>query len=87
MLPHLTPGQVVLAKVGAVAIESDVVCVRHPNMSETIMIKRVGFIEDDGRLFLRSDNSNAEGAVDSHRFGLIEPAAVVAVVTSVVGQN
>ena len=87
MLPCLAPGQVVFAATDRPASASDVVCARHPNDPSTVVIKRVGFIENDGRLFLRSDNPSAEGAADSHRFGLVESSAILGVVTSVVDDN
>lgn len=87
MLPCLAPGQVVFAATDRPASASDVVCARHPYDPSTVVIKRVARIDDDGRLFLQSDNALAEGATDSSRFGMVEPFAILGVVTSVIATD
>lgn len=82
MEPTLNAGDVVFVDPRAIPVDGDVVCAQHPNAASTHLIKRVAFVEDD-HLFLTSDNAHAEGATDSNRFGLIEPAGILGVVTGV----
>jgi len=83
MKPTLTAGDVVFVDTRAPIDENDIVCARHPDDPSLVIIKRVGFTDEDGQLFLLSDNPFADDAADSNRFGRVTPDRVEGVVTSV----
>lgn len=83
MQPTLTAGDVVFVDTKAEIDENDIVCARHPNDPSLVIIKRVGFTDEDGRLFLLSDNPLAANAADSNQFGRVAPDTIEGVVTSV----
>ncbi len=83
MHPTLFAGDVVFVDTRAEVDVNDVVCARHPYDPSVVVIKRVGFTDEDGQLFLLSDNPHATDAADSNRFGRISPDQVEGVVTSV----
>ncbi|MGF1521903.1 MAG: nickel-type superoxide dismutase maturation protease [Leptolyngbyaceae cyanobacterium] len=76
MLPLLPPGCEVLVDPAAyrqrVPEPDDVVVAHHPMQPELRIIKRVQFVEPDGRCYLRGDNTHASS--DSRQFGLIAHA-------------
>ncbi|MEM6518129.1 MAG: nickel-type superoxide dismutase maturation protease [Cyanobacteria bacterium P01_C01_bin.70] len=47
----------------------DIVVARHPHQPRLRIIKRVLFVEPDGRCYLRGDNQSA--STDSRQFGLV----------------
>ena len=83
MKPTLTAGDVVFVDTRASIGENDIVCARHPHDPSLVIIKRVGFTDENGQLFLMSDNPHAADAADSNRFGRVGPDRVEGVVTSV----
>ena len=83
MKPTLTAGDVVFVDTRASIGENDIVCTRHPHDPSLVIIKRVGFTDENGQLFLMSDNPHAADAADSNRFGRVAPDRVEGVVTSV----
>ena len=82
-MPTLDPGDVVFVDTRAEVDENDIVCARHPTDPSLVIIKRVGFTDHNGQLFLLSDNPSATDAADSNRFGRVTPDRVEGVVTSV----
>ena len=82
-MPTLAAGDVVFVDTRAAVDDNDIVCARHPYDPSLVIIKRVGFSDEDGQLFLLSDNPGAIDAVDSNRFGRVTPDRVEGVVTSV----
>lgn len=83
MHPTLFAGDVVFVDTRATVDVNDVVCARHPYDPSLVIIKRVGFTDENGQLFLLSDNPDAADAADSNRFGRVAPDRVEGVVTSV----
>ena len=83
MHPTLSAGDVVFVDTRAKVEVNDVVCARHPQDPSIVIIKRVGFSDENGHLFLLSDNPHAPDAADSNRFGRVAPVGVEGVVTSV----
>ena len=83
MKPTLNAGDVVFVNTRASIDENDIVCARHPEDQSLVIVKRVGFTDEEGHLFLLSDNSHAPDAADSNRFGRVTPDRVEGVVTSV----
>lgn len=79
MLPLLSPNQEVLIDPAAYRHTcpqaGDVVVAYHPHQPNLPIIKRVLFVEADGRCYLQGDNPAA--STDSRRFGLVAPTAVV----------
>lgn len=83
MQPTLSAGDVVFVDTAADIDVNDVVCARHPYDPSLVIIKRVGFTDEQGQLFLLSDNPYAADAADSNRFGRVDANRVEGVVTSV----
>ena len=79
MLPSLSAEQEVLVDPAAYTQArpepGDVVVAYHPQQTELRIIKRIEFVEADGRCYLKGDNSNISG--DSRQFGLV-PLALLA---------
>jgi len=75
MLPLLAPGQEVLIDPGAFQRRSpamdDLVIAEHPHQPGLRIIKRVEFVEADGRCYLKGENAIASS--DSRQFGLVTP--------------
>ena len=80
MRPYLYDGDWVVirrgrpGKHGPRARVGDVVVVRRPDRPELVVVKRVGDVRADGRLWLIGDNPAASD--DSRVFGAVPPAAV-----------
>ncbi|MEM9009077.1 MAG: nickel-type superoxide dismutase maturation protease [Cyanobacteria bacterium P01_F01_bin.86] len=76
MLPLLSPGCEVLIDpvtyTQAPPEPGDVVVAHHPQQLGLRIIKRVEFVEPDGRCYLKGDNPSASS--DSRQFGLVSPA-------------
>jgi len=69
MAPTLRAGDIVFVDVRTSSVEEgDIVAVPHP-ISGIPIVKRVESIDEQGRLFLRSDNDDATDAADSRTFG------------------
>jgi nickel-type superoxide dismutase maturation protease len=79
MTPLLLPNQEVLIDPSAYRQTfpqaGDVVVAYHPHQPNLPIIKRVLFVEGDGRCYLQGDNPAA--STDSRRFGLVSPTALV----------
>ena len=75
MRPFLSPGQEVLIDPRAFQQRSpqsdDIVIAEHPYHPGLRIIKRVEFVEPDGRCYLKGDNAIASN--DSKQFGLVSP--------------
>lgn len=73
MLPLLKPGQEVLLNPYAYRQQlpqpDDIVVARHPQKPHLWLVKRVQFVEADGRCYLKGDNITA--STDSRQLGLI----------------
>jgi len=54
----------------------DVVLAAHPTVADTLIVKRVDRVEDDGRLFLVGDNPDRFESTDSRQFGAVSPGRV-----------
>jgi len=84
MTPTLNDGDVVFVDMRAYRTglpePGDVVVALHPYQRDLRLIKRVGHITDDGRLFLVSDNPGA--GTDSRAFGAIAGEGVLGRVVS-----
>lgn len=84
MLPTLEPGDLVLVDRAAYRsvrpAVGDVVVAQHPHERNVTLIKRIGAVEPDGRLYLLSDNPR-EGT-DSRTFGTVDAASILGRVTS-----
>lgn len=63
-----------------VLAEGLVVVAEHPLKRGVVMLKRVARVQPDGRLWLEGDNPDPTGSEDSHNFGPVEPARVLATV-------
>lgn len=78
MLPLLSPGQEVLIDPWAFRQRSpqmdDLVVAEHPQQPGLHIIKRVEFVEPDGRCYLKGENAIASH--DSRQFGLVAPAQI-----------
>ena len=83
MYPTLSAGDVVFVNTRAPINENEIVCARHPHDPSIVVIKRVGFTDEDDQLFLLSDNPHAPDSADSNRFGRLSPDRVEGVVTSI----
>lgn len=55
-----------------------VVLVQHPFKPDVLMVKRIHSIEDNGRLFVVGDQPDPTASEDSHNFGTVDTANVVA---------
>ncbi len=84
MLPTLKPGDLVLVDVRAFRLRDpapdEIIVARHPRQEGLTLINRVGFVDEAGRVFLRSDNPR-EGS-DSRQFGAVAPDAILGRVTA-----
>jgi len=69
MTPTLQPGDDVAVDPNGTLAEEDIVVIRHPYMVDIVMIKRIFRIEEDGKLFLSSDNPFE--STDSRTFGAV----------------
>ncbi|MEM6839341.1 MAG: nickel-type superoxide dismutase maturation protease [Cyanobacteria bacterium P01_C01_bin.120] len=73
MMPVLSAHQEVLLNPAAYQNQlpqpDDIVVAYHPHQPSLRIIKRVLFVEPDGRCYLRGDNQSA--STDSRQFGLI----------------
>jgi nickel-type superoxide dismutase maturation protease len=78
MLPLLQPGEEVLIDPAAYAQRlpepGDIVVALHPQHPDLRIIKRILFVEPDGRCYLQGDNSRASS--DSRQFGLVALAQI-----------
>ncbi|NER82783.1 MAG: nickel-type superoxide dismutase maturation protease [Leptolyngbya sp. SIO1D8] len=76
MLPLLFPGQEVLINPTAYTqvspVPGDIVVAVHPQQPDLRIIKRVEFVEPDGRCYLKGENTQESS--DSRQFGLIARA-------------
>ena len=79
MLPALGPGDWLVVRWSATTgrrIRSGaVVVLRRPDRPELLVVKRVGRVLDDGRLWVIGDNPSASD--DSRLFGPVGPESVV----------
>jgi phage repressor protein C with HTH and peptisase S24 domain len=78
MWPTLKDGQFVNAIRNATPVIGDIVVVKHPLKSATI-IKRVTKIDCD-EMFIEGDNPDPLGSEDSHNFGLISTSSIIAII-------
>ena len=73
MLPLLPSGCEVLIDPAAyrqrLPESDDIVVVQHPKQPQLRIIKRILFVESDGRCYLKGDNAAASS--DSRQFGLV----------------
>ncbi len=69
MSPALKPGDEVAVDKNAGIKAGDIVVVRHPYKTDIVMIKRIDHFEEDGRLYLLSDNPHESS--DSRTFGAV----------------
>ena len=69
MSPTLAPGCDVAVDPNGTLAQGDVVVIRHPYKTDVVMIKRIFRIEEDGKLFLSSDNPFE--STDSRAFGAV----------------
>ncbi|NNE65588.1 MAG: nickel-type superoxide dismutase maturation protease [Pyrinomonadaceae bacterium] len=69
MTPTLQPGDEVVIDPRGMLNSGDIVVIRHPFKSDVVMVKRIEEIEEDGSLYLLSDNP--EGSQDSRTFGAV----------------
>lgn len=73
MLPLLKPEEEVLIYLRFHHHQSlnvgDIVVAKHPHRNDLQIIKRVDFISEEGKLFLRGDNP--EESTDSRQFGMV----------------
>ena len=86
MEPSLFDGDVVFVDADAYRSgapeDLDIVVAYHPQKPSLEIIKRVEFTTEDGA-YLVGDNSDAEGASDSRRFGIVAFDQVIGKVTAV----
>jgi nickel-type superoxide dismutase maturation protease len=84
MQPSLNPGEELLINPYAYGQKlpepGDIVVARHPEQPELPIVKRVLFVEADGRCYLKGDNP--EESTDSRRFGLVPPRFLMGQVIS-----
>lgn len=73
MTPTLQPHQEVLinprAYRRALPVPGEIVVVPHPHQANLLIVKRILFVESDGRCYLQGDNANE--STDSRQFGLV----------------
>ena len=78
MSPRLLPGNEVLIDPRAFnrnpPLEGDIVVAAHPKQAGLLIIKRVEFVENDGRCYLKGDNRRESS--DSRQFGLVNAEAL-----------
>ncbi|MAI09228.1 MAG: hypothetical protein CMA08_01415 [Euryarchaeota archaeon] len=82
MWPTYTDGQTVtfrLTKDASALTAGSVVLAQHPLKADVKVVKRIRHVEDDGRFFLEGDHPDPLGSEDSHNFGSVKPAAILAV--------
>ena len=79
MLPTLVAGTTVLVNPRQRPLADDLVAAWHPQQPDLPIVKRVGWIDDNGRYYLTSDNP-AEGT-DSRTFGTLSPEQIIGTVT------
>lgn len=84
MLPEFAPGDELFLDPRAYRRRAprvgDVVMARHPLAPQEIILKRVAFVDPDGRVFLCGDNPQA--STDSRTLGLFPPEHILGRVTS-----
>ena len=80
MWPTLKDGQMIscITYIGQKISVGQIVVFPHPFESMNILIKRVDKIAQN-RLFVVGDNPDPTATEDSHNFGMIESASVIAV--------
>ena len=78
MWPTLKAGQYVNAILDITPIAGDIVIVKHP-LKNTTIIKRIKRLECDG-MFIEGDNPDPLESEDSHNFGLVPTASIIAVI-------
>lgn len=78
-MPHLHPHQEVLINPGAyqntLPLPDDIVVAYHPSQADLLIVKRILFVETDGRCYLQGDNEIESS--DSRQFGLVSPQQIV----------
>lgn len=80
MAPTLLPGEQVSVDERAGISVGDIVVARHPFKRGITMIKRIRKIDEDGRVFLISDN--LEGSSDSRSFGAVSKESIIGTVVA-----
>ena len=75
MIPSLRSGDRVLIDPTASVKPGDIVLARHPYKTSVRILKRLSFIESDGRIFLKGDNP--DDSTDSRTFGSIANSDVL----------
>lgn len=87
MAPTLRSGDLVFVDVRAPWAEGDVVAADHPTRTDLSIVKRIEFLDEQGRLFLRSDNDEAGDATDSRTFGPVPGDHVIGRISSRLGSR
>jgi len=79
MVPTLNPGDYVLVNRWAYLLgrpsPGDIVVVRHPTHTNTVLVKRVASVTEGGDVIVRGDNPDR--SVDSRQFGPIPRGRIV----------
>lgn len=80
MWPSLKDGDVVEFQEFSknIVTVGDIVVFQHPLKSEVTCLKRVTSIDNE-RLFVEGDNPDPLGSEDSHNFGPIKTASIIAI--------
>tara|TARA_B110000438_G_scaffold303096_1_gene363128 strand:+ start:1354 stop:1638 length:285 start_codon:yes stop_codon:yes gene_type:complete len=78
MWPTLKAGQYVNAIRDITPVIGDIVIVKHPLKNATI-IKRIKRFDSAG-MFIEGDNPDPLGSEDSHNFGLVPTASIIAII-------
>ena len=79
MLPSLRPDQEVLinpkAYKNAPLLPDDIIVAYHPGQADLLIVKRILFVEADGRCYVQGDNAIESN--DSRQFGLVSPQQII----------
>lgn len=86
MLPTLAPGEVILINPRAYRqtdpSPGDLIVAQHPVMEHLKIVKRVLSVDNQGLVYLLSDNSTLPHSQDSRNFGALDRSQVVGQVLS-----
>lgn len=79
MAPSLKPHQEVLINLRAYnnvpPLPGDIVVAYHPAQANLLIVKRILFVEEDGRCYLHGDNTIKSS--DSREFGLVSQKHII----------
>lgn len=79
MMPSLEPHQEVLisprAYKNVLPRSGDIVVAYHPVQTDLLIVKRILFVEEDGRCYLQGDNAIESN--DSRQFGLVSKKQII----------